>query len=95
MRGLGENIRHPVTIQEDNQSCISMLNAEGGTRRTKHIDTRYNFVRDLAASGIIKVKYCPTEDMLADVLTKPLARLKLRKIREEVGLQNIVLEEEC
>ncbi|XP_065085819.1 uncharacterized protein LOC135707834 [Ochlerotatus camptorhynchus] len=85
MRGLGEDIQQPVTVYEDNQSCISMLSAEGVTRRTKHIDTRYNFVRDFYGSGVLNIVYCPSEEMLADALTKPPGRIKLQKIREEIG----------
>ena len=81
-----------MRIYEDNQSCISMLHAEGGTRtRNQHeaiiIYTRYNFIQNLFRSGVYDVKYCPTEDMLADMLTKPLARIKLQNMREGVNLQ--------
>ncbi|XP_062557906.1 uncharacterized protein LOC134222764 [Armigeres subalbatus] len=86
MRELGEDIQQPAIIHEDNQSCISMLSTEGDNRRTKHIDTKYNFVRDLVKTGVLKVKYCPTEEMLADMLTKPLGRVKLHKMREQIGL---------
>jgi hypothetical protein len=41
-------------------------------RRTKHIDVRYHYVRQLIAFGKMEVDYVPTADMLADVLTKPL-----------------------
>ena len=89
MRDVGENIDGPVLIHEDNQSCISILEAEGECRRTKHIDTKYNFVRDLHKSKKINVRYCPTEKMLADALTKPLNRVKLENLREGLGLEAV------
>jgi hypothetical protein len=41
------------------------------TGRRKHMDVRYHFCREKVESGHIEVKYCATESMLADVLTKP------------------------
>lgn len=75
-------------LYEDNQSCIAMLRSEGGSRRTKHIDTRFNFIRDLSNNNIIEVLYCPTELMTADALTKPLSRVKLEIFRKKMGLQS-------
>lgn len=92
---LGEKIQKPVTIKEDNQSCISLLQAEGESQRTKHIDTKFNFIRDICNNGTLKVKYCPTEFMKADILTKPLARIKHGMLRESLGIHYIALEEEC
>ncbi|KMQ86061.1 retrovirus-related pol polyprotein from transposon tnt 1-94 [Lasius niger] len=54
--------------------------------RTKHVDTKYHFARDLQSKGIIDVRYCPTEHMLADMLTKPLGGVKLKNFRYRAGL---------
>ena len=81
-----EQKNQPVIIYEDNQSCInSIINAKY-SNRTKHVDTKYHFARDLQSKGIIDVRYCPTEHMLADILTKPLGRVKLKNFRYRVGL---------
>ncbi len=40
------------------------------TVKTKHIDTRYHFLRDLVKSGAVVIEYCPITDMVADALTK-------------------------
>ena len=84
MSDVGEKPTEPVVVCEDNQSCISMLNNNGSSRKSKHIDTRYNFVRDLVAKRVVAVKYCPTEQMVADILTKPLPRVKLGSLRKEI-----------
>ena len=42
--------------------------------RTKHIDMQHHFICEKLESGEITLKYCPTEDMVADVLTKALAK---------------------
>ncbi|KXJ70289.1 hypothetical protein RP20_CCG024175 [Aedes albopictus] len=87
MRDFGEDVKQPVKINEDNQSCIKLLKQDGGTKRSKHVDTRYHFVRDMAEQKRINVVYCPSSDMLADALTKPLARIKLEELREKIGLR--------
>lgn len=40
--------------------------------RSKHIDVRYHFLRDLSNSGTIELKFCSSQDQLADLLTKAL-----------------------
>jgi len=41
-------------------------------KRTRHVEIRYFYVKDLVDKGRIKIKYCPTHKMLADFFTKPL-----------------------
>ena len=65
---LKKSIRE-TTILEDNQSTICLAKNHG---RTKHIDIKYHFIRDLVEAGRIKLTYCASEDMVADMLTKGL-----------------------
>ncbi|KXJ76472.1 hypothetical protein RP20_CCG009564 [Aedes albopictus] len=94
MKDFGEPVQKPVQIFEDNQSCIKMLDENAGLKRSKHVDTKYHFVKDLAESRNINVTYCPSADMLADILTKPLNRVKLENIRGRIGLRSQRDEEE-
>jgi hypothetical protein len=55
---------------EDNTGCISLANNPMTTGKTKHIDVRYNFIRDMVKSGSIQIVWCKTEGILADALTK-------------------------
>ena len=43
------------------------------TYRSKHIAIKYHFVRDQVGKGTVKLEYCPTKEMVADILTKGLA----------------------
>ncbi len=86
LKDLNETQQHVAKFYEDNQSCIKMLEIERFNQRTKHIETKYHFVCDLKKEGKIQVKYCPTEDMVADMLTKPLSKIKLNKFRDAIGL---------
>ena len=75
---IDENIIH-----QDNMSTLS-LEKNGrvsGSSRTKHIKAKYYLVQDKYNSHEIDLKYCPTDVMWADVLTKPLQGLKFRQMR--------------
>ena len=63
-----------TTIMCDNQGCIALAKNPTHHSRTKHIDVQHHFIREKLESGKISLKYCPTEDMVADVLTKALAK---------------------
>ena len=63
-----------IEIKEDNQSCITMLQKEPRNFQTKskHVRVKWRFYRQVHRNGLVHLKYCPTEDMRADLLTKPL-----------------------
>jgi hypothetical protein len=61
----------PTTIFEDNQGCIAISNNNRTDSRTKHIDIKYHFVRDMVQNHEIHFQYVATDKMLADFLTKP------------------------
>ena len=70
-------------IYQDNMSTLS-LEKNGrvsGSNRTKRIKAKYYLVQDKYNSHEIDLKYCPTDTMWADVLTKPLQGLKFRQMR--------------
>lgn len=50
-------------------------------QRCKHVDVRYHFIRSALSDGKVTVEYCPTEEMVADVLTKPVTKFKLEKFK--------------
>lgn len=70
----------PIKIYEDNQSCLKLIQDEKLSNRTKHIDTRYHFVKDFVTKKIVECEYCPTETMLADLLTKPLPAQRIKTL---------------
>lgn len=77
----------PTVIFEDNQSCISSHRNGGCSNRTKHIDIRHYYGRELEQKGVVKIKYCATELNQADILTKPTEAVKLRTISESIRLK--------
>ena len=76
-----------VLILNDNQSCIRLASNDCGfSPRTKHINIRFHFIRDLVSEGAIKLKYVSTTKMIADGLTKPLSKHKLSQLCKDLGL---------
>ena len=76
-------------IFTDSQSAIAMANNPKFHGRAKHVDIKYHFVRQLVLKGTIALKYCPTDEMVADVLTKSLDKLKHQKFCCLMNLQNM------
>jgi hypothetical protein len=70
----------PITIHEDNPSRIALSKNSMTTGRSKHMDVRYHLCREKVKSGDIEVQYSATENMLADVLTKPLVSARHGKL---------------
>jgi hypothetical protein len=75
-----------TTINVDNQSCMKLVENEKFSNRSKHIDIKYHFVRDLYQEGVVSLKYCSTESNTADILTKPLSAARINKLREQANL---------
>ena len=82
-----ENDEVKIRIYEDNQSAIKTANDEIHNERSKHIDIRYHFIRERIKRKEIEIKYLKTEDMIADILTKGLDKMKIQKLIKEMGLK--------
>jgi len=80
----GYNLK-AATIYQDNMSTMALVEKGRSTSdRTKHINVRYFFVKDRVEAGEIKIEHMPTENMIADVLTKPLQGNLFRRLRKEL-----------
>ena len=65
----------------DNESAISLATNPLSSARTKHIDVRFHFIRELVRSGTIAVEHVPTKEQHADILTKALTGATFRDHR--------------
>ena len=70
----------PVVMFEDNQACIRIAQNPVNHLRTKHLNVKYHFIYDAVHNSVIEIRFCPTEQMLADVLTKPLGKVRFQKL---------------
>ena len=75
-----------ILVFEDNQGSIALAKNPEFHKRTKHIDIRYHFVREKVESGEVAIEYCPTQDMLADIMTKPIAAPQFAALRSKLGI---------
>jgi hypothetical protein len=70
----------------DNQSCIKMTENHVFHDRSKHIEIRYHYIHDMVQRGALKLQYISTDEQVADVLTKPLSRVKFEYFRDKLGI---------
>jgi hypothetical protein len=75
-----------IELYQDSQSAMALAHNPVHHARTKHIDVRLHYIRDKVADGTIKLTYCPTYDMIADILTKPLPKPQFLRLREMMGV---------
>lgn len=92
LQEIGAMKESPLNLWEDNQGALA-LTKEGSTKRSKHIDVRYHFVKDAVLVGDISVTHVKSEWMAADALTKPLNRDKHRISKLQMGLQDLRIGE--
>jgi hypothetical protein len=73
----------PAKVYQDNKSTILLAEKVRSTSdRTKHISVRYFFIHDRIEKDELVLKYLPTEDMIADILTKPLQGALFIRLRD-------------
>ncbi|CAA0827649.1 cysteine-rich RLK (RECEPTOR-like protein kinase) 8 [Striga hermonthica] len=81
----GEEAR-PPTLMVDNQPAIALAKNPVLHDRSKHIDTRFHFIRDCVDEGQIILEFVESGRQLADILTKPLGRLRFMELRTKIGI---------
>ena len=74
---------------EDNQVAIALAKNPVAHARTKHINIRYHYNHEAIQSGEIDVKYCPTREMNADLLTKPLPKGLFQNLQVALGMDTL------
>ena len=70
----------------DNQSCIKLYENPMFHDKSKHIEIKYQYIRDMVEKGAVKLQYTTMDEQIADVLTKPLSRVKLEYFRDKLGV---------
>ena len=91
---IGEHQDQPTTIYCDSKSAIAITKNPVHHNRTKHIAIKYHFIRDAEAAKEIQLKYCRTEDQVADIFTKALPRTRFEQLRTMLGVSEIWIKEE-
>jgi hypothetical protein len=73
-----------IYLLEDNQAAIALASNPTTTSRTKHIDIKLHFIREVIKRGKIIIKHCPTDKQVADLLTKSLSRTKFEQLKLQI-----------
>ena len=84
--GLSPQTTTPLCMHSDNHAAIKMVAEGADCNKSKHINIRYHFLKELCEDGTITVKYVESSLNKADMLTKPLQRLKLNQNKVLVNL---------
>jgi len=84
-----------VELKEDNKSTIHQVKNAHLNDRSKHIDIAYHHVRDLQRKGRINISYVPSEDMIADGLTKPLQTVLFERFIAQMRLNPGKVQSRC
>ena len=94
---LFDSILELVVIHCDNQSCIKLSENPVFHDRSKDIEMRYHYVCDMVQRRAVSLQYIPTDEQTANVLTKPLSKMKFKYFLDKLGLvENAPLtEREC
>ena len=79
-----------VRLLVDNKSTIALSKNIVHHDRSKHIDTRYHFIRDCVDRGEVDINHVSTTEQLADILTKALGRVKFVELRQQLGVVEVL-----
>ena len=76
----------PTEIHVDNKSAIALAKNPVYHDRSKHIDTRYHYIRECITKQDVKLEYVKSQDQIADIFTKPLKKEDFIRLRNALGI---------
>jgi len=83
---IGHGCDEPVVLNVDNQSAIRLIKNPEFHRRSKHIEVRYQFIREKLRENVIDPNYVSTNDQYADIFTKALSHEKFSVFRKNMNV---------
>jgi hypothetical protein len=85
---LGREVSAPLHMV-DNKAVISLIKNHVLHDKSKHIETKFHYIREYAERGLIKVDFINTTEQLGDIFTKALSRVKFVQLRLRIGVRQI------
>jgi hypothetical protein len=85
---IGTEVEVPM-LKMDNMSAIALSKNPVLHDRSKHIDTKFHFIRECVDGGKIRLEFKSSQDQLADALTKSLGRLRFTEMRSRIGVVKV------
>jgi hypothetical protein len=87
LEDIGEKQEDAVHLHCDNKSAITMAKNPVYYSRTRHIAIKHHFIREAIEESEVELKFCWTEEQVADIFTKALPKEKFQQLREALGVQ--------
>ena len=87
LKGLGNTNTDIIILYEDNKSCIQFTKNNSVHKRSKHIDQRHHFIKELVADNKVQLEYVPSELNIAYLFTKPLSSDRFIFLRDKFMFQ--------
>jgi len=84
--GAIKHIRRISQLHGDNQGALALARNPEYHARTKHIDIQYHFIRELVMAQKVYLEFCPSSDMIADIMTKALPRTTHETLTMAMGM---------
>ena len=78
LKEIGVLVEGACKVKCDNQPTIIIGEGEGKANRTKHIRLKYHHIKDLVEKGLVQLEYVPSNENLADFLTKSVSEAKIK-----------------
>ena len=88
LRSLCQEQVKGTVIYCDNSSAIALSKNFVFHKRTKHIDKKFHYIRELVKNGEIVLQHCKTEEQYADILTKPLGQKTFEFLIKCLGMMD-------
>lgn len=89
LRELGFAVDEPIVSEQDNQSVIAIAANPIHHARIKHIEVKTYYIREKIENKLVKLVYCPTEMMVADLLTKALPSTQHNNLCAMIGMRSM------
>ena len=64
--------RQTTVINEDNRGCIALSSNPVKHERNKHVQVKFHYTREAVDKGEVILVYKATQDIIADIITKPM-----------------------
>ncbi|WVY99219.1 hypothetical protein V8G54_031370 [Vigna mungo] len=79
----------PICLMVDNKSAINLSKNPISHGRSKHIETKYHYLRDRVCKEQLELVYCKSDEQKADIFTKALRQHRFEQLRASLGIRSL------
>lgn len=89
MMWFGLKVQNPTILESENQGAIHLTSKSIFHGQTKHVESQYHLIREIVKQGSLRLKHCPTHDMIANLMTKPLGKAQFQRLCLKLGMSKV------